>query len=157
MTHDQGGFTLVELIITILVAGIFAISIFQLSAGVNNFAAVASREITASNLAYNNLRKYANGQKPLWFDCIGDDASESTAPFSDGKTHPDATGQVLYQNTATTVVNKMPPPVVETVVAIAPYGCGSSGPGMPIRIQSQVEYGTAAQKRTVTHATYVSY
>ena len=150
------GFTIVELMITIIVSGIFSIGVFQLIASSNSLATEASRRTLASNLAYNNMRKYANNNKPLWFNCIGDDASETTPPFSDGKTKPSATGQVLMNTTSATSGNLLPPPIKQHVIAVAPYGCGSSGPGQPIRVQSQVTYGSGSSQRTITHATYVS-
>lgn len=143
--------------ITIIVSGIFSIAIFQLIASANNLSTEASRRTQASNLAYNNLRKYANNHKPLWFNCIGDDASETTPPFSDGKSKPTATGQVLMNTTTSSFINLLPPPIKQHVIAVAPYGCGSSGPGQPIRVQSQVTYGSGSNLRTITHATYVSY
>jgi len=154
---DQKGFTIVELIITITVTALFATAIFQMIASVNNLATEESRRSVASNVAYNNMRKYANNKKPLWFDCVGDDASETTPPFSDGKTKPSATGQVLMNTTSSESYLQLPPPVIQYVIAIAPYGCGTSGPGQPIRVQSQVKYGGGASQRTITHATYVSY
>ena len=153
----QHGFTIVELVITITISALLATTIFQLIASANNLAIEASRRSIASNLAYNNMRKYANNQKPLWFDCVGDDASETTPPFSDGKTKPSATGQVLINTTSNVAYSTLPPPVTQYVIGIAPYGCGTSGPGQPIRVQSQVTYGTGAAQRTSTHATYVSY
>lgn len=155
--NRQHGFTIVELVITITVSALLASSIFQLIASSNNLAIEASRRSVASNLAYNNMRKYANNKKPLWFDCVGDEASETTPPFSDGKTKPAATGQVLINTTSNTPYNLLPPPVTQYVIGIAPYGCGTSGPGQPIRVQSQVTYGSGTSQRTLTHATYVSY
>lgn len=157
MNHTRRGFTLVELIITIAVFGTLALSIFQIIASANVLATEASRRTIASNMAYNNMRKYANNKKPQWFNCIGDDATETTPPFSDGKTKPAATGQVLINTTATTSSSLLPPPITQYVIAVAPYGCGSSGAGQPIRVQSQVTYGSGTSQRTVTHATYVSY
>lgn len=151
------GFTIVELVITITVTAMLAIGIFQIIGSANNLATEASRRSVASNIAYNNMRKYANNKKPLWFDCIGDDATETTPPYSDGKTKPTATGQVLLNTTSTTSTTILPPPITQYVIAIAPYGCGSSGAGQPIRVQSQITYGSGAAQRTITHATYVSY
>lgn len=151
------GYTVVELVVTIALASMLTLSIFQLVSVANNLASDTSRRYTASNIAYNNMRKYANYKKPLWFECIGDDSGETTPPFSDGKTKPGATGQVLLNMTSSESVEQLPPPVVQSVVAVAPYGCGVSGPGQPIRVQSQITYGSGLFNRTVTHATYVSY
>ena len=150
------GFTLIEVLTTVVVAALFLIAIFQLMTVVTTLSARSSYRTAASNLAYNNLRLYANGQPPLWFDCIGDEAGEDTPPFSDG-TRSGATGQVLVSTTSETSVQSLPPPVSQSVVAVAPYGCGESGLGLPIRVQSQVTFGPPTNSTTVTHATYVSY
>ena len=151
------GFTVVELVIAITISGVFTIGIFQLFSGINHLSTESSSCTIASNIAYNNMRKYANGQKPLWFNCIGDEAGETTPPFSDGKSKPTATGQELMNITTNSLVQTLPPPVIESVIAIAPYGCGNSAPGQPIRVQAQVKFGQGSKQRTITHATYVSY
>ena len=151
---NKNGFTLIEVLVTIVISTLFLIAVFQLMKVVSTLANEASRRTIASNLAYNNLRLYANGQQPLWFACIGDEASETTPPYSDG-TKSGATGQVLKSTTDSAPIETLPPPITQIVTAIAPYGCGLSGLGQPIRVQSQVTYGPSAT--TVTHATYVSY
>lgn len=151
--YEQSGFTIVELIVTIVVAGMFIAVISQMNGFVVSMATTSHRFELASNLAYNNLRIYANGGKPTWFDCIGDEASETSAPFTDGKTHTDATGKDIYTSSA--AVTGLPSPVTQTVNVLAPYGCGTSASGMPIRVVSTVTYGSPARK--VVHATYVSY
>jgi prepilin-type N-terminal cleavage/methylation domain-containing protein len=150
---QQSGFTIVELIVTIVVAGMFITVISQMNGFVVNMATSSHRFELASNLAYNNLRIYANDQKPTWFNCIGDEAAETTAPFTDGKSHTDATGKNVLS--LTTDVTGLPSPVTQTVNVLAPYGCGTSASGMPIRVVSTVTYGNPARK--VVHATYVSY
>jgi len=153
---NQQGFTVVEMIIVIIVGALFATTAFQLFSTINVVAVDTSRRALASNIAYNNMRSYANGQKPLWFDCIGDESGENTPPFSDG-TRSGATGQVLLNRTSTDGIKNLPGPTVENVIAIAPYGCGETGAGLPIRVQSKVIYGSPGKERTTTHATYVSY
>lgn len=151
----SSGFTIVELLIAIIIGTIFIISTSMTIGFLTTSAVTGSRQEIASNLAYNNLRLYANGQKPLWFECIGDDASETTPPYSDGKSKPTATGQVLLNQTSAIALNSLPGPVTQKVIAIAPYGCGDSASGMPIRIQSEVSYGNPTRK--AVHATYVTY
>lgn len=157
INSNQSGFTIPELLAIILVASLFALSAFQLNQSISNMAGVSSRNTTASNLAYSNLRKYANGAKPLWFNCIGDETGESAADpnLSDAKTYPNAPGQQLLNSTSSTPINNLTAPVIQKVFATAPYGCGLSGSGLPIRIQSQITYGNPA--RTITHATFVTY
>lgn len=156
----QHGFTLVELIVTLVVAGIFIGIIAQMNASVVNITMSAHRFDLASNLAYNNLRIYANGQSATkWFECNGDvatDTATATKPFSDGVKYPEADGMLLINTTSTTSIYDLPPPVIQKVTAFAPYGCGASDTTglMPVRVVSTVTYGSPARK--VVHATYVN-
>lgn len=145
MTHTQHfnahGFTLVEVVITIFVASIFIIGISQLFTSQSQ---VTSSLISANNadlLAYNNLRIYAYGKAPTWFQCV----------YSGGSP------QAMTLLTSSSPVSGIPSPVTQSVVATAPYGCGggSSGSGYPISVVSTVTYGPSATK--VVHATYASY
>jgi prepilin-type N-terminal cleavage/methylation domain-containing protein len=159
ITSKQSGFTLVELIVTIIISGIFIGSITSMSVSVGNSANQAHRFEVATNLAYNNMRIYANGQKAsdFGFVCNGDDVTdtEATTPYNDGAKHPDAAGTPLINTTSSSAIYDLPAPVVQTVKAVAPYGCGNTISGMPVRIVSTVTYGSPAKK--VVHATYVGY
>jgi prepilin-type N-terminal cleavage/methylation domain-containing protein len=157
--EKQHGFTLVELIATIVVTGIFMSVLGQMSSFVTRTATNAHRFEMASNLAYNNLRIYASGGKAttdFGFVCNGDDVSdtETVTPFNDGAKHPTATGTKFINTTSSTPINDLPAPVIQTVTAVAPYGCGNTIAGMPIRIVSTVTYGSPAKK--AVHATYIN-
>lgn len=138
--HQQG-FTVVEVAITIVVAALFIIAISQLQITQSKVSAQLKSESMADLLAYNNLRTYAYGKSPSWFDC------EYSA------------GSPLVR----TMINKNEPvegiasPVIQTVTASAPYGCGggSSGIGYPIKVVSKVTYGNPSKE--VVHATYSTY
>ncbi|HMR73275.1 MAG TPA: type II secretion system protein [Candidatus Saccharibacteria bacterium] len=142
----QSGFTTVELIVVILVTASFIASISQMISFVSRTATEAHHQNVAGNLAYDNLGKYANGQRATWFIC------NST---SDGKlTSNNGIGQILLsgqpQNTA-----GLPGPVEQRVTAFAPYGCSSAGDSdMPVRVISEIKYGNPAKE--VIHATYVN-
>lgn len=159
---------MVELIVTITVAGIFIGAILAMSGAIINIAVDTKRFEMASNLAYNNLRLYANGEKAnkIGFQCNGDDAGDTetvNSPFTDTSRHPNKIGQTLLTATSTASIYNLPGPVAQTVTASAPYGCGNnlqSGASgatsqMPIRIVSTVTYGPKAKK--VVHATYIEY
>ena len=140
-TLGSKGFTLVEVVLTIAVASIFVISIAQIYTVQTRLSSVTASYNTADLLAYNNLRTYAYGKAPNWFQCVY--ASGSPQPMT-----------VL---SSTTPVSGIPSPVTQTVIATAPYGCGgsSTGIGYPIRIESKVTYGNDG--KTVVHATYSTY
>lgn len=132
-TGSKLGFSLVEIVVTLFVATIFLTSIFTLVSNVILFATTTSQRTAASNLAYANLRLYANSTIPSWFAC----PSPATATVT-----------VLSK---TNDVPDLPSGVTQTVVASAPYGCGN---GMPIRVESTVTYAGA---RKVSHATYSGF
>ncbi len=143
MNHtNQQGFTLVELLATIVIAAIFLVSAYQLVHTVSLFSITSSQQTIADELAYANLRQYANGSSPTWFTCI------PASPVTNPSTF-DTLENII------TDVDDLPSPVVQVVRANAPYGCSGSASGLPIYVESYVTYGPTARK--VTHATYVSY
>lgn len=138
---DQRGFTLVEILVTIIVATVFIMTISQLHITQSKVTSYVDAYNTADLLAYNNLRTYAYGKAPTWFEC--EYASGNPKPMTlIAKTDP---------------VEGLPSPVSQSVIATAPYGCGggSAGIGYPIRVVSTVTYG--ADARVVVHATYATY
>jgi len=140
MKANAKGFTLVEVLITVVVATLFIVAFSQLHIAQSRISSTMNAYTKADLLAYNNLRIYANGKAPTWFECTY--ASGSPVPMN-LLTSTDAAG--------------LPTPVSQTVVATAPYGCGggSSGIGYPIKVVSTVTYGSDA--KVIVHATYSTY
>ncbi len=138
---EQSGFTLVEVLVTIIVATLFVVTISQLTTAQSKVTSNVNAYNTADLLAYNNLRTYAYGKAPTWFDCNYTGAN------------PDAMTLIAK----TDPVAGLPAPVTQSVIATAPYGCGggSSGIGYPIKVVSTVTYGPSA--KVVVHATYATY
>jgi prepilin-type N-terminal cleavage/methylation domain-containing protein len=139
--NSNKGFTLAEVVITIAIASIFVISIAQIYTVQTRISSISAGYNAADLLAYNNLRTYAYGKAPTWFQC----------------TYSGSTPQPMNLINSTGDVSGIPSPVIQSVVATAPYGCGgsSSGIGYPIRVTSTVTYGKDARK--VVHATYSTY
>lgn len=138
--RQHSAFTLVELSVTIVVSAMFVASIVLIAIAQTRLLTGASVRLNANNLSYQNLRKYANGRAPTWFTCV----IVSGTPQS----------QTLINNTGS--VAGLPSPVTQTVVATAPYGCGTgAGNGKPIRVESTVTYGASNQE--VRHVTYSSF
>ena len=135
------GFTIVEVMVTIVVATLFILTMTQLSVSQSKLTSNVNGYTTADLLAYNNLRTYAYGKAPTWFVCN----------YTGG--NPDAMTLI----SKTDPVDGIPSPVVQSVVATAPYGCGggSSGIGYPIKVVSTVTFG--ADAKVVVHATYATY
>lgn len=140
-TSDEAGFTIVEVLVTLIVGALFIMTMVQLYAVQTQLAASVVAYNNADLLAYNNLRTFAYGKAPTWFSCT----------YTGGTPDP----KVIL--TSTSPVSGIPSPVTQTVTATAPYGCGggSSSIGYPIKVESTVVYGSGGKK--VVHATYSTY
>lgn len=134
----EGGFSAVELLLTLFIAAAFVGSFYQLYTSIAQTNASARLRAVASDVAYSNLRKYTS--KPS-FTCN---------TTTDLTVDANAAGQVLSQTTDTNST-LLTNPYIQTIRVYAPRGCGSS---LPALVVSTVEYGTPSQK--VTHATYVN-
>ena len=142
MSHSQeAGFTLVEVVVTMVLSVIMLAAILQIQYNASRLSTIQSQNSTASNLAYNNLRKYVNDSAPNWFTCT----------ISGGQV------QAMTLIDETGDVDDLPSPVTQKVVATAPYLCGgdTTGLGMPIRVESTVTYGNG--EGSVTHVSYASF
>lgn len=140
-TTQQAGFTVVEVVVTIVIATLFLIAITQLHITQARITQEITSRDKADLVAYNNLRTYAYGKSPSWFECE----------------YSGATPLPKTMVNLNDPVPGLPNPVIQTVVATAPYGCGGSSTsiGYPIKVVSTVTYGADARK--VVHATYSSY
>lgn len=138
---NEKGFTIVEVAVTLFVASVLVAGIIRLQTSVSRLSIQQVQHRIASDIAYNNLRKYVNENPPTWFACevVGGVAKPKT----------------LIDKTA--VIEGLAAPVLQKVVATAPYLCGggTSGIGMPIRVESTVTYGP--DHRKVTHASYAAF
>ena len=131
------GFTLIELLVTVIVGSLFILSGIQLALTINSLSITGRQQTTANNLAYSNLRKFVNGNRPDWF--TGCDSTSPTALRTpNGWTDTNGT------------VTGLPGAVVQTVRASAPYGCG-----VTVRVESTVTYGS--DNRSFTHVSYAVY
>lgn len=151
LMKNSDGFTIVEVTVTLVVIGIFSIVILMMQTQVSNISVLEVQHTKASYLAYSNMRKYANDSPPTWFECVA--PPPSTRP----------PGSVYSIMSSTGRVDGLPGMVRQEVYVLAPYGCksGTASFGMPIKVESVVEYGLpssgAGSGRKVTHATYAAF
>lgn len=151
LMKNSDGFTIVEVAVTLVVIGIFSIVILMMQTQVSNISVLEVQHTKASYLAYSNMRKYANDSPPTWFECVA--PPPSTRP----------PGSVYSIMSSTGRVDGLPGMVRQEVYASAPYGClsGTVSFGMPIKVESVVEYGLpssgAGSGRKVVHATYAAF
>ena len=154
LMKNSDGFTIVEVAVTLVVIGVFSIVILMMQTQVSNISVLEVQHTKASYLAYSNMRKYANDSPPTWFVCV-------EPPSSTPSTR--APGSRYLVTSSTGRVDGLPGMVRQEVYASAPYGClsGTASFGMPIKVESVVEYGLpssgAGSGRKVTHATYAAF
>ena len=145
---NSDGFTIVEVAVTLVIIGIFSMVILMMQTQVSNISVLEVQHTKASYLAYGNMRKYANDSPPVWFKCVDS---------------PRAPGSRYTVMTSTGRVDGLPGMVRQEVYASAPYGClsGTTSFGMPIKVESVVEYGLPSSGtgsgRKVVHATYAAF
>lgn len=151
LVGKSDGFTIVEVAVTLVVIGIFSIVILMMQTQVSNISVLEVQHTKASYLAYSNMRKYANDSPPTWFECVA--PPPSTRP----------PGSVYSIMSSIGRIDGLPGIVRQEVYVSAPYGCksGTASFGMPIKVESVVEYGLpssgAGSGRKVTHATYAAF
>lgn len=137
---NEMGFSIVEIIISILIIAVFSGAIFQLTIVQTQVSGGWLQFEKAEQLAYNNLGKYARYVAAQTNTCTS---------------YPTATTEVqLLSETVT--VSGLPNPVVQSVITSMPYGCSSTSltNGAPIKVVSTVTYGP--NSKTSTYATYVN-
>ncbi len=147
--RSDSGFTIVEMIVSLVVMVIFATLLFQMFLVGTTQQGTVSARASAIDIAAINLSKIDSRDSPLLssITCstaatnnpnnltINSSAAGSNITF----THESTSGTNLPSGTGT----------VQKMVALFPRGCTNS---MPIEIISTVEYNG----ETITRATYVN-
>ena len=154
LMKNSDGFTIVEVAVTLVVIGIFSIVILMMQTQVSNISVLEVQHTMVCFLGYRNRLMYANDSPPTWFECVA-------PPSSTPSTRPP--GSVYSIMSSIGRVDGLPGIVRQEVYVSAPYGCksGTASFGMPIKVESVVEYGLpssgAGSGRKVTHATYAAF
>lgn len=129
MNEKQAGFTVVELLVTILVASLFIGMFYQLYTAMVQLNATARRDAQANDLAFSNLRRYPTGS-------------------STGVTCPGGSPVVVLETT----VGDSSYPELGSVTEKITASC--SGSADTVLVLSEVLYSNSAAK--ATYATYVN-
>lgn len=153
----ENGFTAIELLVTIIVTALFAISFYQLFISVNQATSLARNRATASDIAYAKLRKYAAAEvTPAdWSPAFTCSMLSGSSNTNDLSVNSNAAGTTLESgNLVSTDVN-LPTPITYSVVALAVYGCSGTNINKPLRVVSTVTFGP--QNTVIKHGTLVGY
>lgn len=136
-SDPRAGYTLIEVLVAIILAGMLFIGLFSSLSNILAISAGSSHRQGASNLAYSNMRLYADGSAPLWFSCNTSNETETITLLDEAE-----------------VVDGLPGVVTQTVTSQAPYGCDDARKGYPVLVTSTVELTSGVK---ATHATYVPF
>ncbi|SRR6266496_4744050 len=143
MKQKMGGFSTVELLLTIAVAALFLSAFYQLFTAVSQSNAIAQQQTTADALAYYALRGY-NSAPSYTCDNTTNLLANANAPGQVILNQYTATGSAYY-------IFSLPIPITVTIRAFAPQGCGAN---TPTKLEATVLYGP--QNKTAKHAIYVN-
>ncbi|PID31522.1 hypothetical protein CR983_00675 [Candidatus Saccharibacteria bacterium] len=135
--HTQG-FSLIELVVTIAVASLFALSILQLSTVNLRVSVLRTEQEAARTFAHEKNLAYTSSELPLstWFHCSFASGSSNT---NDMTVNPSASGTVLESGNLPSGIEIEGGGTYE-VRALAPYGCSGPNTGSPLRLETTVTY-----------------
>ena len=156
--RDDSGFTIVEMIVTLVLASLFVIFLVQFFLAAGGQQISVERQAAANNLARTNLSKFPRASSLTGYTC---DPNTTPAANTNNLTiNPSANGTLILSNTVnngSTTREAAPailPNVTQEVRAYSPMGCMPSGSGI-VKIVSRVTYGYIGQTGEVVYATYV--
>lgn len=146
------GFTVVEMIVTIVIASLFLAFFIQMFRASSNQQQIVFNQSVVNDIAKSNLDKFPNSSG---FTYTCDTNPSTTANTNNLAIRPSAPGTTLLQDSSP---NKEPDPghlgvLSQTVKAYSPLGCGANN---PIKIESKVQFGPPDARDEVVYATYVN-
>ncbi|TAH33227.1 hypothetical protein EYC58_01190 [Candidatus Saccharibacteria bacterium] len=148
------GFTVAELLVTLIVATMFIVTFYGMFISINSFNVAAKQRSLADNVAYSKIREYASPDisPATWFTCSTQTGSNND---NDRVVNSDAAGTTIASGNLTTAETGLPGPISYTVNALAIYGCAGANAGKPIRVRVDLTYGPKSEK--ITHAILAGY
>ena len=143
MKESSGGFTLVEVIVTVAVVGIFIAIISQGYTATVSQERSSSRYAILNNVASNNLRKY---------QLITNLQNSAGASYVCSASTRNESGAFTLLNDASSNKENIPAgnfgEVNQRVIVFSPRDCGESP-----TVKSIVQYGPATSRETISQAT----
>ncbi len=154
VVQGSAGFTLVELLVTVVLAGIFLAFFTQMFRASSAQQISTARQSRANNIAFSNLNKFPRPANisPAY---VCDPSTTVATNTNNLAINPNAAGTVVLNNASS---NREPTDeslgsVVQEVRAFSPQGCVASG--NLVKLVSKVQYGYVGQRDEVVYATYV--
>lgn len=157
--HNASGFTVVEIVVTLVLTAIFLTLFFQMYMIMEWRRIAVARHATASDIAYSNLRKFV-ARPTVTCDAAKMDLTASDASSKPGLVLGDETNNPTpsaygFVAEPSSVTQPLGANVKQTVKAFAPKGCDTTAfSASPIKVESTVSYGTNNER--VTHAIFLN-
>lgn len=151
------GFTVVEVIVTLIVLSLFLFAFFQAYLALESQRIGVARQAAASDIAYSNLNKVTSRPSQLTEQLCNDNAAAMDLTSGNPSTKPGldltAAGNGGYILEPTADIQKiLGGNAGQQLRAFAPSGC-TDFDNKPVKIVSTVSFGTNGDK--VVHASYV--
>jgi len=145
-THRNAGFTVVEVIVTLVVIAIFLAAFFQTFILLTSQRVKVARQAAASDIAYTNLRKVV--ARPTGLSC---DATNGYTLLSSTNGTDDTTRFFRSENDSTLGQQR-----TQRVIAYPTAGCTSFATS-PVKIVSTVTFDNNSPGGAVevVHASYI--
>lgn len=136
---QSAGFTIVELLVTVIVAAMFAVMFYQLFVTLIQINSGARQATQVSDLAYSNMRRYPTVASTN-LACVNSTTITNLIPASGS---PVSATNSNYPELGS---------VTEQLTAQFPYGCSANY--NLIKLVSTVKY--KGNTLTISHATYIN-
>lgn len=150
---NSEGFTVVEMIVTVVIASLFLTFFIQMFRTASNQQQIVFNQSVVNAIVKSNLDKFPAS---AGFDTpyVCDTNPSTTANVNNLAIRSDAPGTVLLDDSST---NREPDPgnigeLNQSVKAFSPFGCGAE---KPIKVVSSVEFGPPDARDEVVYATYI--
>jgi len=141
--RDAEGFTIVEVVITLVIVALFLTGFFQSFLLLESQRVNVARQAKASDIAYSNLRKFTT--RPAGLTC------DTAGVILGSTTQSGASSAYGFNAEATDGLGSDPQ---QEVRAFPTNGCDPANfAASPVKIESTVIFGISREK--VTHASYV--
>lgn len=149
--QGSAGFTLVEMLVTVVLAGVFLAFFIQMFRATSAQQSSLVRQSTANDIAKSNLSKFPTAASATGFTC--DTTATVSANTNNLAINPNAPGTSILTTAMQEPDSGTIGTITQTVRAYSPNGC--DGTHAPVKIVSSVEYGFAGQRDKVEYVSYV--
>lgn len=147
VSRKENGFTVIEMVVTLIVLALFLTLFFQLYATSESQRLAVLRRAAANDIAMTNLKKISvKTLIPSGQSCANGGGTIATNVSGQNPTWTAAS-----LNAEPISGTSLPNDTTQTVAASYPYGCSAA---MPAKITSTVSYSSGSE--TVTRETYIN-